>query len=44
MSEWSQARVNYEKAYKRGLEIDDRNTYIYKQHLDDLLARLSEFD
>jgi predicted alpha/beta superfamily hydrolase len=44
MSEWSLARANYEKAYKRGLEIEDRNTRIYKQHLDDLLERLSEFD
>jgi predicted alpha/beta superfamily hydrolase len=44
MNEWSLAKTNYERAYKRGLEIDDRNTRIYKQHLDDLLEKLSEFD
>jgi len=44
LNEWGLAKVNYEKAYQRGLEIEDRNTRIYKQHLDDLLQKLSEFD
>jgi predicted alpha/beta superfamily hydrolase len=44
MGEWGLARVNYEKAYRRGLEIEDPNTEIYKEHLDNLLERLSEFD
>jgi hypothetical protein len=44
MNELALAKVNYEKAYNRGLEIDDRNTMIYKQHLDDLLQKLSDFD
>lgn len=44
MKEWSLAKVNYEKAYNRGLEIEDPNTGIYKQHLDALLDKLSEFD
>jgi tetratricopeptide (TPR) repeat protein len=43
-NEWGLAKVNYEKAYQRGLEIEDRNTRIYKQHLDDLLQKLSDFD
>jgi predicted alpha/beta superfamily hydrolase len=44
MSEWGLAKANYEKAYRRGLEIEDRNTEIYKKHLDDLLEKLAEFD
>jgi len=44
LNEWGLAKVNYEKAYQRGLEIEDRNTRIYKQHLDDLLQKLSDFD
>jgi len=44
MNKLSLARVNYEKAYERGQEISDPNTAIYKRHLDDLLAKLSEFD
>jgi predicted alpha/beta superfamily hydrolase len=44
MNELAMAKVNYEKAYQRGLEIDDRNTMIYKRHLDDLLQKLSDFD
>lgn len=44
MNEWALAKLNYEKAYQRGLEIQDRNTPIYKQHLDDLLQKLSDFD
>ena len=44
MKEWSLAKINYEKAYKRALEIEDPNTGIYKRHLDVLLEKLSEFD
>jgi hypothetical protein len=44
MNELSLAKINYEKAYKRGVEIGDPNTHIFKRHLDDLLERLSEFD
>jgi predicted alpha/beta superfamily hydrolase len=38
------AKVNYEKAYQLGQEINDPNTRIYKLHLDNLLERLSGFD
>jgi len=44
MNELSLAKVYYEKAYKRGLEIQDPNTRIYKLHLDILLEKLSAFD
>jgi hypothetical protein len=44
LNQWALAKANYEKAYQRGLEIEDRNTLIYKQHLDDLLQKLSDFD
>jgi predicted alpha/beta superfamily hydrolase len=44
MNEFALAKINYEKAYKRGQEISDPNTNIYKQHLDNLIERLSEFD
>lgn len=44
MNKLNLAKLNYEKAYERGREIDDPNTRIYKLHLDNLLERLSTFD
>jgi tetratricopeptide (TPR) repeat protein len=44
MNEFSLAKMNYEKAFERGQEISDPNTNIYKQHLENLIERLSEFD
>lgn len=44
MNEFSLAKINYEKAYKRGQEISDPNTNIYKRHLENLMEKLSGFD
>jgi len=44
MNKLSLARVNYEKAYELGQEIEDPNAGIYKIHLDNLLQKLSGFD
>lgn len=43
-SQLRMAKMNYEIAYKKGMENSDRFTPIYKQHLDNVTERLGSYD